>query len=463
MRNLRRDATQIFHAGVDAVRGDRLLRQGVRLDDQQLWLGGIGTASDSFDRLIVVGAGKASGSMAVGLVQALQASLIADELGPVEITGQINVPSGNEFVPTRLSWPPGLALFPARPVAINEPTAAAIAGTDRILQYVAHAGSRDLVIVLLSGGGSALLCRPIAGVTLDEKLAVIRHLSGSGADITELNTVRKHLSEVKGGGLARAVGEAAMVTLVLSDVISDPLDLIASGPTVRDRSTPTDALRVLAQYDPDRRLPNSVYRVLSRPRDVQTSAVHQREFPIAVLGNNDTAVSAAGIAAESLRYDLAMESSRPGEGFAEVVGEHIAERTLAQLRRDRSSRKPQALITGGEPVVRLANVSIRGRGGRNQQLVLAAYGRLLNENLTDHQWQRLMILSGGTDGEDGPTDAAGAFINVDVHRRATELKLSPSDFLNRNDAYEFFARTGGLLITGPTGTNVCDVRVALVN
>lgn len=463
MRNLRRDAKQTFHAGVDAVRGDRLLRQSVRLDERQLWLGGISVPRGSFDRLIVVGAGKASGAMAVGLVQALQTSPVADELGNIQIMGEINVPAGSDSIPVGLSWPPGLALFPARPAAVNEPTAAAIAGTDRILKFVGSAGSRDLVVVLVSGGGSALLCRPIAGVTLNEKLAVIRHLSGSGADITELNTVRKHLSEVKGGGLARAVGNAAMVTLVLSDVIGDPLDSIASGPTVPDRSTPTDALSVMARYDPDRCLPESVYRALSRPRAASMSAAHQREFPIAVLGNNDAAVAAAGVAAESLGYDLAIESSRRREGFADAVGERLAEKTLAQLRRDRSSRAPHALITGGEPVVRLADASIRGRGGRNQQLVLAAYSRLVSANLTDDEWQRLLILSGGTDGEDGPTDAAGAFIDGDVHHRVIELGLSPNEFLQRNNAYEFFERTGGLLITGPTGTNVCDVRVAFVD
>ncbi len=465
MQNLRRDGMKIFRAGVDAVRGDHLVRACVRLDHQHLWLGEIGVARRSFDRLVVVGAGKASGAMAVGLVQALThpESSASTAPTPVEIIGQINVPNGSESIPDGLRWPGKLTLFPSRPVAVNEPTAESIAGTDRILGLVRAAGARDLVVVLISGGGSALLCRPVAGITLDEKLAVIRHLSSKGADITELNTVRKHLSEVKGGGLARAVGDAAMVSLVLSDVLGDPLDLIASGPTMPDRSAPADALQVLAAFDPDRRLPAAIYRAISEPHPRSISTADDREFPAMVLGNNAVAVDAAGVMAESCRYDPVTHSAQSCEGDAETIGERLAEKTLTILRADGPLHRQRALITGGEPVVRLAESSVRGRGGRNQQLVLAAYRWLCNAGLSDDEWQRFLILSGGTDGEDGPTDAAGAFIDRDVHERAIERGLSPGEYLERNNAYEFFERTGGLMITGPTGTNVCDLRVALVD
>ncbi len=542
MRDLRRDGTQIFLAGVDAVRGDRLLRDCVRQDQQHLWLGETSVERSTFDRIVVVGAGKASGAMAVGLVQALtsapllsaggsdtergshaalsdpqqahlpgakgaggpeQADLgrrkvteedgsekadrhggrvpdvagpqqpnrtlaprskptIWSDVGELEIMGQVNVPEGGDTIPDGLSWPPELTLWAARPAAVNEPTRESIAGTDRILEWVRSAGRRDLIVVLISGGGSALLCQPVAGVTLDEKLSVIRHLSGNGADIVQLNTVRKHLSDVKGGGLARAAGDTRMVTLILSDVLGDPLDLIASGPTVPDRSTSADALAVLAQFDPERQLPAAVYRAITQTRS-RSSSARARDLPVIVLGNNEVAVNASGMKAVSLGYKPETHSARGGESFAEQVGEELAKSALELLRPTTTQRGIDALITGGEPVVKLANTSIRGRGGRNQQLVLAAYQWLRERDLTDDEWQRLLILSGGTDGEDGPTDAAGAFVDYEIHDRAIALGLTPEAFLRRNNAYEFFRQTGGLLITGPTGTNVCDVRVALVD
>lgn len=464
------NARSIFLAGVQAVRGDSLMQTCVQVAEDCLQLGEITVPRSSFDRLVIVGAGKASGAMAIGLVQRLRSgknragSSERPWTGELEILGHVNVPEGCQSVPHGVGWPEGLKLFAARPEGVNEPTETAIVGTQRILELLGAAGPRDLVVVLISGGGSALLCCPTDGIGLAEKLAVIRKLSGSGADIGELNTVRKHLSKVKGGGLARACrsrGDSAptLVSMVLSDVLGDPLDLIASGPTVPDSSIPADALRVLERFDPERELPDSVYRVL------ESSSAERAEMPrspVAVVGNNAVAVDVAGITAESLDYNHVMHAGRASEGSAESVGEHLAEMTLAMLRRDQRLHRQDALITGGEPTVRLADAAIRGRGGRNQQLVLAAYRRLLEIGLSDAEWSQMVILSGGTDGEDGPTDAAGAWIDGDVHRRAQELGLSPTSWLERNDAYSFFEQTGGLLLTGPTGTNVCDLRVALV-
>ncbi|TWT74180.1 glycerate kinase type-2 family protein [Allorhodopirellula solitaria] len=457
MRDLRRDGTEIFQASIEAVRGDALIASAVSIDRHCLRLGPISVDRSTFDRVVVVGAGKASGAMAVGLVRALGRG--RDGSNPCcEIAGQVNVPEGSAAVPSDIAWPADLALVAARPAAVNEPTPQAIAATEQILQHVRASGERDLIVVLISGGGSALLCQPVSGVSLDEKLAVTRHLSGSGADITQLNTVRKHLSEVKGNGLARAVKDAAMVTLVLSDVLGDPLDLIASGPTVPDRSTPDEALQVLAEFDPERQLPASIYRAIA----ASASKSKEPTFPIAVLGNNAVAVEAAGAAAVSLGYHAELHSAARSEGLADAVGRELAERTLSMLRVPHVDAQQNAWVSGGEPVVRLADAAVRGRGGRNQQLVLAAYQRLLDADLSDAEWQQLLVLSGGTDGEDGPTDAAGAFVDGGVHDRATRAGLAPDDFLRRNDAYTFFEQTGGLLVTGPTGTNVCDVRVALV-
>jgi glycerate-2-kinase len=344
---------------------------------------------------------------------------------------------------------------------VNEPTAEGIAGTEQMMRCVSQAGQRDLCIALISGGGSALMPLPIAGITLADKLAVTRFLSGAGADIRELNTVRKHLSQVKGGGLLRACRAGALVTLVLSDVLGDPLDLIASGPTVPDRSSPGDALAVLRKYDPQQTLPASIFDALVRAPSRAVDEAACCPSTILVIGNNALAVDQAGCVAERLGYHHAMHSAHSGEGPAEDVGRHLADLTAEMLRCDGRGQRTDCLITGGEPTVTLIDAKQRGRGGRNQQLVLAAYQKLVGLRLSEQDWDRLCLLSGGTDGEDGPTDAAGAVLDADVHRRAAAQRLDPTDFLRRNDAYRFFEQTGGLLISGPTGTNVCDLRVAL--
>jgi glycerate-2-kinase len=249
--------------------------------------------------------------------------------------------------------------------------------------------------------------------------------------------------------------------MVLSDVLGDPIDLIASGPTVPDTSVRNDALRVLERFDPDRQLPESVYRCLREPPSSNTPP-HACPSTVVMLGNNALAVDEAGIQAESLGYNHVMQSATQSEDAAEYIGRHLADMTVHMLRADPSGHRTDCLITGGEPTVQLADVAVRGKGGRNQQLVLAAYQRLLTHELTEDEWNRVAILSGGTDGEDGPTDAAGAYIDAAVHTSAEDQSLDIADSLARNDAYRFFQAAGGLLITGPTGTNVCDVRVAVV-
>ncbi|SMP63182.1 hydroxypyruvate reductase/glycerate kinase [Neorhodopirellula lusitana] len=502
-------AQAIFDAAVDSVRGEALMRENVRFEADEIWLGEQSVLRDDVDRIVLVGAGKASGAMAVGMIERyrmdqsrlLSGGEVNRSGGPTDLAGgrprdlewigHVNVPEGCDVIPGELDWPSGVKLHAARPTGVNEPTSAAIQGTDRILELVRGAGPRDLVVVLISGGGSALLVRPAGQLSLDDLLTVIRHLSSSGADITELNTVRKHLSAVKGGRLAQACQNAPMFTLILSDVLGDPLDLIASGPTVPDTSVATDALSLLKKYDPDQSLPPSVYthlvgQVGNRVSADGSSAVDSNRAAetavTLVLGNNAVAVDAGGIRAESLGYNHIMQCARSSEGTAESVGQLLAEMTVGMLRsadgRNESSDNDSsrddskhgdptrhfhdALITGGEPVVHLADAGRRGRGGRNQQLVLAAYARLLTMELTDSEWDRLVILSGGTDGEDGPTDAAGAWVDGRVHTAARQMRLEPQSYLDRNDAYSFFEQAGGLLMTGPTGTNVCDVRVALV-
>jgi glycerate 2-kinase len=449
MTNPRRDAVEIWNAGVDSVRASPLVCREVHVSGDTLSIGEHQWSRSDFDRLIIVGAGKAGTAMAAGLIESL------DHWLPV--VGWINVPAGTE------STVGDLHIHPARPAGVNEPTAEGVAGTHEILKLVSAAVQRDLCIALISGGGSALLPAPVDGITLADKLEVTRFLSAAGADITELNTVRKHLSSIKGGGLLRACRAGELVTLVLSDVLGDPLDLIASGPTVPDTSAAHDALSVLSRYDPNKSLDDRIYETLSHQQT--NSTTHQSElgkYTTIVIGNNAVAVDEAGIRAEKLGYNHAMQSARTCEGAAEEVGHQLAKMTVGMLRADPKAHRTDCLITGGEPTVTLATESERGRGGRNQQLVLAAYQHLLAMQITPQQWERLCILSGGTDGEDGPTDAAGAILDADVHRRASELGLDVEDHLRRNDAYAFFDRAGGLLMTGPTGTNVCDLRVSVI-
>lgn len=445
--DLRRDVLRIWQAGLDAVRSDRLVRNVLRFEDGLLFIDEqpVELAADA--RICVVGAGKAG----AGMARAVEDVFSAPEAAGRELTGWVNVPA--DCVPARdaAQKPTSrIHLHPARPAGVNEPTEAGVAGTEQILRLVGSLRPHDLCLALWSGGGSALLPGPVSEVSLADKLAVTRHLSAAGANIEQLNTVRKQLSRVKGGGLARACTADRLYSLIISDVLGDPLDVIASGPTVPDQGTPELALSVLAQFGPSPAEVPSVYAYL---RSAQARPAQPRaKVSNLVIGNNALAVDAAGQEAVALGYSPAMVSARQSEGLADDIGRHLAD-MAAKMR----TGGPDCLISGGEPVVRLAAADRRGKGGRNQQLVLAAY-----KQLGPSGCEQIALLSGGTDGEDGPTDAAGAVLDADLARRAVEQGLSPDEYLARNDAYHFFAALDGLVSTGPTHTNVCDVRVVLV-
>lgn len=441
---LRRDAWSIWQAGVQAVDSVRLVRNTVRLENSRLLIADEPLALDEIGRVVVIGAGKAGAGMAAGLLAALGPQVVAEK----RVTGWLNVPADCAG-----SLPP-LHLHAARPAGVNEPTAEGVAGAEAMLELAASLTSRDLCFCLISGGGSALLPAPAAGITLADKLAVTRLLSAAGANIAELNTVRKQLSRIKGGGLARACRAGRLVTLIISDVLGDPLDVIASGPTVPDTSTPEEALAVLQKFGArEAGVSEAVFEHL-RGRVASPPAAPACEVTNLVIGNNAVAVDAAGIEAERLGYSHAMDSARQLEGAAEEVGRHLAEMAL----RMRSTAGPDCLITGGEPTVVLAPESQRGLGGRNQQLALAALPILAGRE----GGAGMVLISGGTDGEDGPTDAAGAVVDADVIGAARSAGLDPADYLRRNDAYHFFEPLGALLKTGPTHTNVCDLRVVVV-
>jgi hydroxypyruvate reductase len=441
-RSLLSDALAIWHAGLDAVRSDRLMRDTLRVEGPLLVVGDEKIPLGELRRIVVVGAGKAGAGMAAAVEEIVGPQIAGDK----QLTGWINVPAD---CVRPLKW---IRLHAARPAGVNEPTQAGVAGAIEILRLVESLAPQDLCLCLLSGGGSALLPAPVEAISLEDKLAVTRHLSGAGANIEQLNTVRKQLSRIKGGGLARACHAGRMRSLIISDVLGDPLGVIASGPTVQDHSTAEAALAVLRQfYKRETDIPAAVLGWLQQPQPPLRPQSNCRVTNL-IIGNNATAVDAAGMEAERRGYSHAMISARQSEGQAEDVGRHLA----AMARQMRDQRGPDCLISGGEPVVRLVEPSRRGLGGRNQQLALAALEALWEDGARD-----VAILSGGTDGEDGPTDAAGAFFDADVLKAARMRGMSPQEFLARNDAYRFFAPFSALLRTGPTHTNVCDLRVVV--
>lgn len=458
--HLRADALAIWRAGLDAVRSDRLVREHVCVEGNDLVIGDDRIPLNQIGRIVVVGAGKAGAGMATGLEAALGASVLETK----RVTGWVNVPADCVRPLQKIH------LHAARPAGLNEPTVAGVHGAEEILRLVTSLGENDLAICLISGGGSALLPAPIEGITLEDKQQITRHLSAAGANIQELNTVRKRLSRIKGGGLARACRAGRLITLIISDVLGDPIDMIASGPTVEDTTSSQRAWEVLNKFHArEAGIAPRVFEILERQVKMATAPVRQSLPRLShyVIGNLAVAVDAAGVEAERRGYSHAMICATRHEGEAEDVGRQLAAMALQM----RSEDGPDCLITGGEPTVRLAPASERGLGGRNQQLVLAALDYLASQGSqvsggqlgpSTNPLEGLALLSGGTDGEDGPTDAAGAFIDSAIWRQVQQQQLDIADHLRRNDAYTFFRAVGGLIQTGPTHTNVCDLRVVVV-
>jgi glycerate 2-kinase len=430
----REHALAIWRAAVDAVRPEPLVEAAVRSDPDIL----------AAPRVLVVGAGKAGPGMAFGLEAAL-----ADRLDCVE--GLVNVPAGMAATLKRVH------LHPARPQGVNEPTAAGVAGAEEMLKLLASAGPDDVAVCLLSGGGSALLPAPAEGISLADKLAVTKLLHRSGVTIDEMNCVRKHLSRVKGGRMAEAFRGKLLISLIISDVVGDPLDVIASGPTAPDPTTFQDALAVLDKFDLRNRVPTAALAHIQRGVRGELPETPKRPFPgitNRIIGSNRLALAAAELRATGLGY-------RVWNAGSEIQGETrdaaIAQAELAmKIRYSNEPLPPPAcLLSGGETTVTLGDSP--GKGGRNQEFVLAAMIQLGASGL-----ERVTIMSGGTDGEDGPTDAAGAVADASTWELAWAEHLDPDDTLRRHDAYPFFQRVGGLMKTGLTGTNVMDVRVILV-
>ncbi len=463
---LREDALEIWQAGLQAVTPARLFADKVRLDGRLLSISDLPVDLSCVRRLVVLGAGKAAAAMAIEF----QRQVLSHLPSTIEVRGWVNCPEGTFEPPDSVS---GIQLYAARPAGINEPTQKVIYGTKQILDLAADCDERDLVICLLSGGGSALLAAPPGGITLADKQAVARYVAARGGDIQQLNAVRRVLSNVKGGGLARTCQAGRLITVILSDVLGDSLETIASGPTVlKAPADPAVALQVLDELQlagkPEL---DNVLRYLRAMRSGQETSSHRtgcRQVDHVILGNNADAVDAAGVKAVELGYRYVLQAAQAPEGDVSklaLVAADAAEQVLGQDSVD-------CWISGGEPTVRLPDTGV-GKGGRNQQLALAVMQEMsargwpgFQDSADDSDQpvksrRPFVFLSGGTDGEDGPTDAAGALFDQALFSRAQALGLEPQEYLSRADAYSFFDSAGGLIRTGPTGTNVCDLRVAL--
>lgn len=439
LARLREDSRAIFDAGVAAVDPLVAVQRAVVRAGDELKVDGVTYDLRAFSSVYVVGAGKGSAVMAQGLE-----SILGDRLD----AGAVTVKYGHGAPLKQVT------LFEA---AHPIPDAAGVNGARAAMDLVRQAEVNDLVFCLLSGGGSALWAAPGDGISLAEKQRMTGLLMDCGARIDEINVIRKHLSAIKGGQLARLAAPARLVTLVLSDVVGDRLDAIASGPTVPDPTTYRDCLNILRHYDLLDRVPDSVHTHLQQGLAggaAETPKSGDSVFELGqtvVVANNRLALHAARETAEARGYrTLLLSSTLEGEA------RHIARMHAAIAQEICQSGQPIAppacVISGGETTV---TVRSDGKGGRGQEFALAAALHVSGLKNT-------VVLSAGTDGTDGPTDAAGALVDGHTLARAEALGLQAEAFLHRNDAYHFFQALDDLLLTGPTGTNVMDMYVVLV-
>jgi glycerate 2-kinase len=429
----------IFRAGLKAVDPEEAIRRHVQRTDDQLKVGGQVYALDSFERIFLTGFGKATAPMAKAL---------EDLLGDRLTQGWITVKYGH-----------GLSLKKVRVMEAGHPVPdqAGLDATGFVLQRLKACTEKDLILCAFSGGGSALSPAPRKPLELGEKQDTTQLLLNCGATIFELNAMRKHLSRCKGGQLARIAWPATLVSLFLSDVVGDPLDVIASGPTVADPSTFSDCLRIVERYGLFEKMPSAVLKLL---RDGEKGLIE--ETPKAgdavfnrcqnlIVGSNRAALLAAAQKAQQLGYTPLILSA-----FVQGEARETA-RVFAAIGKEIASSghpipAPACILAGGETTVTIRG---RGKGGRNQELALSAAREM-------DGWPQLSLLSAGTDGSDGPTDAAGAFVDGHTWSEARRKGIEPEKYLTENDSYHFFNQLDDLLITGPTRTNVMDVICLLV-
>jgi len=441
LNKLREDAVSLFHVGIEAASPYNLIPNNMLLEENNLTISDINGASKSFDlknynKIIVIGAGKASTSMAYEVEKILDGKI--DE----------------GLVVTKYNFRSELKRIQTLDASHPLPGKSGIEASKKIIEICKNAKENDLIINLISGGASSLLPYPADNITIEDKIKTTKILLRAGATIQELNTVRKHISAIKGGQFAKYVYPATIINLIISDVIGDHLDVIGSGITVPDPTTFEDSWNVVIKYKLENKIPHSVKNYLGDGIDGKVPETPKPGNPIfnnvynLIIGNNALALSAIKIAAEEKGYYTKIISSTL-EGEAKDAGKFIA-----QIAKEYSlsEEKPVCLIFGGETTV---TVKGNGKGGRNQELCLSTAIEI-------DGMQKITFLSGGTDGNDGQTEAAGAICNGRTIERAKGLGLDALKFLNSNDSYNFFNKLEDLIITGPTNTNVMDIQIVLL-
>jgi len=439
IEEMRGNAVKIFYKGLQAVEPGSAIKRSCKREGDNLFIGNRKYNLSGIENIFVTGAGKATAPMAAA---------IEDILGENITRGIINVKYGHTASLNRI-----MLIEAGHPV----PDKNGMQGAGEILNLVEGAGKNDLVLCLISGGGSALLVLPAEGITLKDKQDTIKILLSCGATIHEINTIRKHTSEIKGGRLARAAYPAGMVSLILSDVIGDDLDVIASGPSVPDPSTFEESMNILKKYKILKLIPKAVVshirkgasgKIPETPKE--GDRVFNNTYNLIIAGNME-AINAARQESKKMGYKTLVLSSMIEGETRDVAKVHTA---IAKeiLKTGNPLPPPACILSGGETTV---NITGSGLGGRNQEFVLAAAIDIAKR-------KNIVVLSGGTDGGDGPTDAAGAIADNNTLKRAENMGLNPLNFLLNNDSYHFFKQLDDLLITGPTNTNVMDLRIMLV-
>ena len=441
MPSLRKHANQIFRHVLDILDPGQLVKEKVSIQDSTLIVEKREYNLNNYENIYVVGGGKACAPMAKAME-----GLLGDKID----NGIIVV-----------KYDHGLSLKKIETVEASHPIPDENGerGASDILRLLSGTGEKDLIICLISGGGSALLVQPHKGITLQDIQTASAELLACGATIDEINTVRKHLSSIKGGQLAKAAYPSTLITLMLSDVVGDPMDIIASGPTVPDESTFEDAYKIIQKYSLEDKILNSVYRFLRSGKTGKIEETPKNGDEIfdntqnVIVGSNKIALDAAEKKAKDLGYNTIILSSLV-EGESRETAKFFAAIAREVSRTGIPVPKPACIIAGGETTVTIKG---KGKGGRNQEFALSAAMEI-------EGCEGVVILSAGTDGTDGPTDATGAIVDFNTCKAAREkFRLNPDEFLNKNDSYNFFKKTGEHIITGPTMTNVMDIMISLID
>jgi len=429
---------QIFNAAVQSVLPGKMISDQVSVSDSTLVITGIQFSLNDIDCIYIIGAGKAS---------ALMAKEIESILGKHITEGHVVVKYGHSCELKYIK-----VTEAGHPIPDNNSVIAA----GEILKIANKATAKDIVICLLSGGGSALLTDCPDSITLAEIIILNNLLLKSGADIKEINTVRKHLSNMKGGQLAKAVYPAALISLILSDVIGDSIDVIASGPTAHDSTTYQDAMTVLTKYNLLREVPLSIINYLKKgikglhPDTPDSDSKYLKTTSNLIIGSNKIALKAAQNKSKEMGLSSIIVTDRL-EGDSVKAADYIIE-TAITFQKDENIQKPVCLLFGGETTIRING---NGTGGRNQHFALSAALMLKDK-------KGITLLSAGTDGNDGPTNAAGAMVDSTTNEVALQLNLNIEKYLQEFDSFHFFQKAGGHIITGPTMTNVMDVMIVVV-